>query len=66
MTETMTGKTVDEMLFRNTFDVACTRMERIPAGTTVYVTERCGGAYIARIPGTLLERVILLINIEPA
>lgn len=57
---TMTGRTTEDMLFRNIFDTTCTRMERQPAGTTVYVTERRDGAYVARIPGTLLERVVLL------
>lgn len=62
----MTSKTTETMLFRNVHDVTCTRMVRKPAGTTVYVTERRDGAYVARIPGTLLERVIHLMDVEPS
>jgi hypothetical protein len=65
MTETLTGRTTRSILFRDKYDVTCTRTQRMPEGTTVYVTENRRGELIARIPGTLLEQFILLIDVEP-
>jgi hypothetical protein len=63
MTETLTGKTTRSILFRD-FTTE-TMMVRRPAGTTVYVTEHRRGKFIARIPHTLFEAHVSLIDVEP-
>lgn len=65
MSETLTGQTTRSILFGAYNDPTGARSRRLPAGTTVYVTETRKGKFIARIPGTLLEQQISLIDVEP-